>query len=42
MKFADLSSTALEKIQATRWDRIIKKHEGPERWESVLRYDDVE
>ncbi|GFE72310.1 hypothetical protein [Chroococcus sp. FPU101] len=42
MKFAELSSTALEKIQATRWDRIIEKHEGPESWESVLRYNDVE
>jgi hypothetical protein len=21
-----------------RWDRIIEKHEGPEDWESVLRY----
>ncbi len=42
MKFADLSSTALEKIQAVRWDRIIEKHEGPEDWKSVLRYHDVE
>jgi hypothetical protein len=42
MKFADLSSTALEKIQAVRWDRIIEKHEGPEDWKSVLKYHDVE
>jgi hypothetical protein len=42
MKYADLSLIAREKIQATRWDRIIEKHEGPESWESVLRYDDVE
>jgi hypothetical protein len=42
MKFANLSSTALEKIRAVRWDRIIEKHEGPECWESVLRYYDVE
>ena len=42
MKFANLSPTALEKIKAARWDRIIEKHEGPERWESVLRYHDLE
>ncbi|MBE9171197.1 hypothetical protein IQ238_28060 [Pleurocapsales cyanobacterium LEGE 06147] len=42
MKFADLLSTAREKIKAARWDRIIEKHEGPELWESVLKYYDVE
>lgn len=42
MKFANLSPTALEKIKAARWDRIIEKHEGPECWEWVLEYHDLE
>ena len=42
MKLADLSPETLAKIKAVRWDRIIEKHEGPESWESVLRYDDPE
>ncbi|ACK70913.1 conserved hypothetical protein [Gloeothece citriformis PCC 7424] len=42
MKLSNLSLTALEKIKVVRWDRIIEKHEGPEEWESVLRYYDPE
>jgi hypothetical protein len=38
MKLTDLSPETLEKIKTIRWDRIIEKHEGPEDWESVLRY----
>jgi hypothetical protein len=38
MKLADLSQETLEKIKTVRWDRIIEKHEGPEDWESVLRW----
>ncbi len=38
MKLAQLSETTLAKIKQIRWDRIIEKHEGPENWESVLRY----
>lgn len=38
MKLADLSTKTLDKIKSVRWDRIIEKHEGPENWESVLRY----
>lgn len=38
MKLADLSTETLDKIKSVRWDRIIEKHEGPENWESVLRY----
>jgi hypothetical protein len=38
MKLSDLSPEILEKIKSVRWDRIIEKHEGPEDWESVLRY----
>ena len=42
MKFADLSPEALEKIRAVRYDRILEKHEGPERWESTLKYYELE
>ncbi|MEH1922769.1 hypothetical protein [Nostoc sp.] len=42
MKLSDLSAESLEKIKAVRWDRIIEKHEGPEDWESVLRYEQLE
>ncbi len=42
MKLTDLSSETREKIKTLRWDRIIEKHEGPESWESVLRYYDPE
>lgn len=42
MKLSDLSSETLEKIKSVRWDRIIEKHEGPETWGSVLRYDEPE
>ncbi|BCL36982.1 hypothetical protein [Nostoc sp. MS1] len=38
MKLSDLSAETLAKIKLVKWDRIIEKHEGPERWESVLRY----
>ena len=42
MKFADLPPQALDKIKGRQWDRIIEKHEGPETWDSALRYDDLE
>lgn len=42
MNLSDLSDEALVKIKSVRWDRIIEKHEGPEDWESVLRYDEPE
>ena len=38
MKLADLSPETIEKIKPVLWDRIIEKHEGPEDWESVLRW----
>ena len=38
MKVIDLSSDALTKIKAFRWDRIIEKHEGPFDWESEFAY----
>ncbi|MCP4350010.1 MAG: hypothetical protein GY795_31405 [Desulfobacterales bacterium] len=42
MKISNLTSEVIEKIKLYRWDRIIEKHEGPERWESVLKYYDPE
>lgn len=39
MKLSNLSDETLNKIKSLRWDRIIEKHEGPERWSSVLKYD---
>lgn len=42
MKLSDLSQETLEKIKSVRWDRIIEKHEGPEDWESVLRWNEPE
>ncbi|MBG1271776.1 hypothetical protein [Nostoc sp. WHI] len=42
MKISELSTETLEKIKLVRWDRIIEKHEGPENWESVLRYEQPE
>lgn len=42
MKISEISTETLEKIKSVRWDRIIEKHEGPESWESVLRYEEPE
>ncbi|MBI4639650.1 MAG: hypothetical protein HY731_03090 [Candidatus Tectomicrobia bacterium] len=38
MKLSDLSPTVIERIKSYRYDCIIEKHEGPERWASVLEY----
>ena len=40
MNLAELSPQTVDRIKAYRWDRIIEKHEGPETWESVLKYYD--
>lgn len=42
MKIADLDQNCLAAIKSVRWDGIIEKHEGPEDWESVLRWYDPE
>jgi hypothetical protein len=42
MRLADLPPATHARIKARRWDRIIEKHEGPEPWESTLRYNDVD
>jgi hypothetical protein len=38
LKINKLSKNAIEKIKSCRYDRIIEKHEGPERWDSVLEF----
>lgn len=37
-----LTKNTLEKIKSYRFDRIIEKHEGPEQWDSVIKYYDPE
>lgn len=36
MRFAELSPEVVEQIRRYRYDRIVEKHEGPERWEFVF------
>lgn len=36
MKLADYPPEVLERLREMRYDRIIEKHEGPERWEVLL------
>ncbi|NEO85220.1 MAG: hypothetical protein F6J87_13365 [Spirulina sp. SIO3F2] len=38
MKLNALSTEAIAKIQAAKCDRILEKHEGPDRWSSLLNY----
>jgi hypothetical protein len=42
MRLDDLPSEVIESIKLLRYDRILEKHEGPERWESVLEFYDPE
>ncbi len=36
MKIADLPNDVYDKINSWRYDRILEKHEGPEKWSSML------
>ena len=38
MKLAGLDRQVIGKIGRMRYDRIIEKHEGPERWQSLLEH----
>ena len=42
MKVSQLTEEQKKKIFAYRYDQIIEKHEGPENWDSVFRYDSPE
>jgi hypothetical protein len=39
MRVADLPLEVIQEIRACRYDRIIEKHEGPEDWDAIFRYD---
>ena len=39
MALGDLKPESLEALRGWRYDRIIEKHEGPETWESYLKYE---
>jgi hypothetical protein len=39
MKLTDLSADARERIKRLRYDCILEKHEGPEKWADVLECD---
>jgi hypothetical protein len=38
MELAELPPETIEQIRRYRYDRIVEKHEGPERWEDKLAY----
>lgn len=42
MKFADLKSETIEKLKTRRYDRIVEKHEGPERWKWQIEHGECE
>ncbi|WP_437531350.1 hypothetical protein WME79_02295 [Sorangium sp. So ce726] len=37
LRLADLSPETIAKLKRFRYDRIIEKHEGPDKWEWHLR-----
>jgi hypothetical protein len=38
MKLQDLDDATIERIRRYRYDRILEKHEGPWRWDGILRH----
>lgn len=42
MKLRDLSPECTARLRKLRYDCIVEKHEGPEKWSSVLDYDEPE
>lgn len=38
MRVADLPLEVVEQIRSCDYDRIVEKHEGPERWDAIFRY----
>ena len=42
LTFHDLPESAINKITTYRFDRIVEKHEGPEHWQSMVEYYDLE
>ena len=41
MSVTDLPTAVREQINSFRYDRIIEKHEGPERWEWAIRHAEI-
>jgi len=42
MKFADLKAETIEKLKTRMYDRIVEKHEGPERWKWQIEHGECE
>ena len=42
MKFSELPPEAVESLKERRYDRIIEKHEGPERWKWQIEHGECE
>ncbi len=42
MKFTDLNPETVEKLKTRLYDRIIEKHEGPERWKWQIEHGECE
>ena len=42
MKFTDLKPETIEKLKTRRYDRIVEKHEGPERWKWQIEHSECE
>lgn len=42
MKFADLKPETIEKLKTRLYDRIVEKHEGPERWKWQIEHGECE
>jgi hypothetical protein len=42
MKLGEQPAEVLDAVRTFRWDRIIEKHEGPERWSDTLEYSEPE
>ena len=39
MKLADMSAAARDRIKRLRYDSILEKHQGPEKWSAALEYE---
>jgi hypothetical protein len=42
MAIKDVPEGTLDRLRQWRWDGIIEKHEGPESWDSILKWYDPE
>ena len=42
MKFSELAPEIIERLKQRRYDRIVEKHEGPERWKWKIEHGECE